>query len=88
MKVKRDRIFVVTLGLVLANLIYYFAGTFTCLLGNLASAWHWAVLVANGVAIYGVLFLLRSYNKGRKLDEATKDNPNTQEQETEDRKEA
>lgn len=81
MKVKKDRIFVLTLGLVLANLVYYFAGTFTRLLGNLTSAWHWALLIANGVAIYGVLFLLRSYRKGRKLDKTK------EKQETEDRKE-
>ncbi len=66
MKVKRDRIFVITLGLVLANLTYWFAGYLSTMGGNLTNAYYWALLLADLFAIIGVLWLLRTYHKGRK----------------------
>lgn len=66
MKVKRDRIFVIVMGLVLANLTYWLAGCLMTLIANVTSAWHWAVTLADLTAIIGVLWILRSYKQGRK----------------------
>jgi len=73
MKVKKDRIFVITMGLVLANLIYWFAGYLSTITTNYTSAYFWAVLLADLFAIIGVLWLLRVYKKGRKIEKATKE---------------
>jgi type VI protein secretion system component VasK len=66
MKVKRDRIFVITLGLVLANLAYWFSIYLSVIGANWTSASYWALLLADLFAIVGVLWLLRSYRQGRK----------------------
>jgi len=72
MRQKKDRIFVLTLGLILANLAYYFAGVTVEIFANPTFVWYWAVLIANGMAIFGTLWLLRAYRKGRKNDKKDK----------------
>lgn len=67
MKVKKDRIFVIVLGLVLANLVYWFAGYLSVITTNWASAYYWVVLLADLLAIVGTLWLLRTYRRGRKI---------------------
>ncbi len=65
MKQKKDKIFVVVMGLVLVNLIYLFAGAvnnFVITRAIIAVVW----IIADGLAIVGVLYLLRSYNRARK----------------------
>ena len=68
MRVKKDRIFVITMGLVLANLVYWFSGYLSTIENNYMSAYFWAVLLADLFAIIGVLWLLRVYKKGRKVE--------------------
>jgi type VI protein secretion system component VasK len=70
MKQKKDRIFVIVLGIVLANLAYQLAGVLMHLTAQVTSIQGWAVLTANVIAIAGVLWLLRSYRKGRKFEKA------------------
>jgi len=67
MKVKKDRIFVIVMGLVLVNLVYWFAGYLSTIVNNLTNAFFWAVLLADIIAIIGVLWLLRAYRTGRRI---------------------
>jgi len=71
LKIKRDRVFIIVLGIILANLVYYFAVTITFLPHNLTSIWHWAIVIVNGVAIGGCLWLLRTYRRMIKIAKET-----------------
>ncbi len=68
MKAKKDRIFVITMGLVLTNLVYWFSYYLSRMMISWASAFYWALLLADITAIIGVLWLLRTYKKGRKIE--------------------
>ena len=67
MQQKKDKLFVLILGIVLVNLVYYFAGNLYYLPKNITSFYFWTVLIANGIALWGVLFLLRQYRRNRKI---------------------
>lgn len=69
MKLKRDRIFVVVLAIVIANLSY---GLITNLLNiTLSERWadlsRWLLVIANVIGITGALWLLQSYRRGRRI---------------------
>lgn len=64
---KKDRIFVIVIALILANLVYFFTDAFVNATNNPSSVWRWTLLVADGVAIYGALWLFRSYKKGVRI---------------------
>ena len=69
MKAKKDRIFVVVLAIVAANLAYQ---AIWLAVGVTAGLWAnlsvWLLLVANVVGFAGVLWLIRSYRRGRRID--------------------
>ena len=66
--VKKDRIFVIVLGLILVNLILFIGATAGALLSMPTSTWLWAILTANIVATLGVLVLLKAYRRGRRIE--------------------
>lgn len=65
MKQKKDRIFIIVLGLVLVNLVYFFAGAVSALVTT-RHFWAGLWVFIDGIAIIGVLYLLRSYKRSRK----------------------
>ena len=67
MKQKKDHIFVIVMGLVLANLVFSFAGYLSVMWVVRESPFYWTILLANILAILGVLMLLRAYRKGRRI---------------------
>ena len=78
---KKDKLFVIILGIVLVNLVYYFSGNLYYLIKNYTSFWSWTITFANGVALWGILFLLRIYRRNRKIAKETEQTAN---QSTED----
>ena len=67
MKTKKDRIFVIVLAIVAANLAYqtlWLAIGITG--GQWSSAYVWLLIVANTIALTGVLWLIRTYRRSRK----------------------
>ena len=69
MKQKKDRIFVIIMGLVLANLVFFFAGA-TNALATAPNLWTVCWVFVDGIAIIGVLYLLRSYKRARRIEKA------------------
>lgn len=63
---KKDRIFVIIIGLVLANLAYFFAGTMASIVDEPDVIGHYFWLAADGFAIFGALWLFKTYRKGVK----------------------
>jgi len=68
MRIKRDRIFVIVIAIVVANLAY---GLLSTLLGIvLSGVWvnltKWLLVVADVIGIAGALWLLQSYRRGRR----------------------
>lgn len=64
---KKDRGTFVILALILANLGVWAGFTISALCNNPASLWIWARLIADVVAIIALLWLMRTYMKGRKI---------------------
>jgi len=68
MKTKKDRIFVIVLAIVAGNLAYQ---TLSLAIGITAGWWKspylWMLVIANAVALAGVLWLLRAYRRSRKI---------------------
>ena len=66
MQPKKDRIFVIVMGLVLVNLIFLFAEAVSSAISYKSLVpFFW--IFTDGVAIIGVLYLLRSYKRARKI---------------------
>jgi type VI protein secretion system component VasK len=70
MRVKRDIIFVLVMAIIVANLAFLLI---TTLLGIVnAGLWtdlrRWGLVFADAVAIYGALWLVRSYRRGRRAN--------------------
>lgn len=63
---KKDRVFVIVIGILLANLALWTAGIISSLAEEPDNMTFWAYLVADTVAIVGALWLFRSYRRGRK----------------------
>ncbi len=75
MKQKKDIIFVIVLGISLVNLVLIFTGTISGLINaiNIDKGWSLsdyvktvAWILIDGLAIIGILYLLRSYKRARK----------------------
>jgi hypothetical protein len=68
MKLKRDRIFVIVIAVVVANLAYGLISTLLgiALSGLWASSAKWLLVVADVVGIAGALWLLNTYRRGRR----------------------
>jgi len=65
MRQKKDMIFIIVLGLALVNLIYFFAGAVSAAV--VTKHWWAAIWIfVDGIAIIGILYLLRSYKRARK----------------------
>lgn len=64
---RRDRLLTIVLAIVLGNLAYYLGTVITRLTDTPQSAFLWALLVADIIAILGVFYFIRTYIKGRKL---------------------
>jgi hypothetical protein len=75
MKQKKDIVFIVVLGIALVNLILVFARAVSGLVAavTIDKGWTWwdftqggLWLFIDGIAIIGILYLLRSYRRARK----------------------
>jgi predicted histidine transporter YuiF (NhaC family) len=66
-KGKKDYIFTIVTGLILVNLVYFFAGAVS---GFVTTRHIWAAIwiFTDGIAIIGLLYLIRTYNKTRKAE--------------------
>jgi hypothetical protein len=66
-KPKKDFIFIGTLGLILVNLVYFFAGAVS---GVVTTGHWWAGLwvFVDGIAIIATLYLIRNYTRKRKAE--------------------
>jgi glucan phosphoethanolaminetransferase (alkaline phosphatase superfamily) len=76
MKQKRDLTFLLILGLVLINLVYFFAGA----VSSTITTRHWwsgLWIFIDGISIIGVLYLIRSYNRARKETKKLEQEENT-----------
>ena len=60
---KRDRIFIIVLAIILANLVFIIGGAVNTLASNITSWGAWALLIADLSALIGALWLLRSYRR-------------------------
>ena len=71
-KTRKDRLFIMVSALVVAslsyNLIRHLWGLFEAKL--FACIWCWAVVIANVIAIIGMLWLLQNYRRRRRLEQA------------------
>lgn len=65
--IRRDRIYFVILSVILANVTIWLGYGITTVYHNPASAWYWARLIVDIVALIAILFLMRTYMKGRKI---------------------
>ena len=65
-KLKKDRIFILTVGILLVNLCLWTAGVISALVDEPSNTTYWTYLIADSIAITGLLWLFRAYRKGRK----------------------
>lgn len=70
MKQRRDRVWVVVLGVTLGNIGYQTAIAISALIQAPGVLWFWFMLVADLIATLGILYLLRLYVLGRRKDKA------------------
>ena len=69
MRIKRDRIFVIVLAIIIANLAFLLITTANELFDQKLwlSFGHWALIIADIIAIVGAFWLLQSYRRARKI---------------------
>lgn len=60
---KHDRLYEIVIALILANLGYFCSRIVIVLMIDVRSIYAWGLLLANAVAILGVLWLFRDYKK-------------------------
>jgi len=68
MKTKKDRIFVIVLAIVAGNLAYqtlFLAIKITG--GQWGNPYMWLLVIANTIAFVGVLWLIHSYRRSRRI---------------------
>lgn len=69
MKKGKDRLFIIVLAIVIANISYHLLGTMMVITsGWWTSRWLWFLIVADSIAIAGALWLLRNYRQRRRLE--------------------
>lgn len=79
MKTKKDRIFIIVLAIVAGSLVYDILGiTIGITSGLWASLPVWLVLIAKIVALIGVLWLLRTNKRSRRIDKEREANCETE----------
>lgn len=79
MKQKKDKTFIIVMGLALVNLVYFFSGAVSAVITS-KNLWAIIWMFADGIAIIGILYLLRSYKRARKI---TKENEEKEREEIE-----
>lgn len=62
-QMKHDRLYEIVIALILANLGYFCSRIVIVLMIDVRSIYAWGLLLANAVAIWGVLWLFRDYKK-------------------------
>jgi len=85
MKPKKDKLFIIIAALVLANLVYFFAGAVSAFV---TTRYWWAALwiFADGIAIIGVLYLVRNYKRNIKREKHEREEKEAREKEERDNK--
>jgi hypothetical protein len=74
-KFKKDNLFILLSAAVLGNLAYTMWGVITAVILHPENLYFWALVVCNGIAIFGMLWLMRDYTARRKEEKALeKDN--------------
>jgi len=70
MRVKRDILFVMVMAIIVANLAFLLITTLLGIVnaGFWADLRRWGLVFADSVAIYGALWLIRSYRRGRRAN--------------------
>ena len=64
---KRDTLFFLILSLIAGNLAWWTGSIINALYHTPSDHWYWAKLLVDIVGIVAVLYLMRTYMKGRKL---------------------
>lgn len=70
---KKDRLLVIILGLVLANLALHTSTVISALTQHWNLFWLWMMFVADLVAISGVIWLLKEIKRGKRILSDDKD---------------
>lgn len=65
-KTGKDRIFILVMALIVANLSVWLIITLLGLIDNPSSGWLWVMTVVDTLAIIGSLWLVRNYRKARR----------------------
>lgn len=65
--VSRDRVLVIVLALVVANLTFWLGSIISYIWQHPTNAFSWALAIADVVAIIGTFYLMRTYLRGRKI---------------------
>lgn len=76
---KKDNLFILLSAAVLGNLAYTMWGVIAAIIVYPTNLYYWALAICNGIAIFGMLWLMRDYKARRKEEKAleSKDIPNT-----------
>jgi hypothetical protein len=69
-KFKKDNLFILLSAAVLGNLAYTMWGVITAVILHPENLYFWALVVCNGIAIFGMLWLMRDYTARRKEEKA------------------
>lgn len=69
-KFKKDNLFILLSAVVLGNLAYTMWGVITAVILHPENLYFWALVVCNGIAIFGMLWLMRDYTARRKEEKA------------------
>lgn len=69
-KFKKDNLFILLSAAVLGNLAYTMWGVITAVILHPEKPYFWALVVCNGIAIFGMLWLMRDYTARRKEEKA------------------
>lgn len=67
-KKQKDRLFILVTAVVLGNLAYHLWNTLSWLITNPSSLFLWSLVVANAVAVIGLLWLMRDYVRRRQVE--------------------
>ena len=69
MTIKKDRLFVIVIAIIVANLSYQLIDILIWIfIGNYKDFFIWALAIADIIGIVGALWLVRSYRRGRRAN--------------------
>jgi hypothetical protein len=72
-KSKKDNMFILLSAAVLGNLAYTMWGVITAIIVYPDNLYYWALAICNGIAIFGIMWLMKDYTARRKEEKALED---------------